>query len=135
MVNYFQKKTNFEFHLDNIKRLKEDSDRILKIKDFPKENSNHYYSRKDKSGWWMATKQIIIRKYISTYLNILKKQADIDLFFIDLMSSWGMNKVTKKDGIHEFIFPGTSISAALISDRKTKGFSEFFNKFFLVKDN
>lgn len=124
MVKIYQKKNNFEFHLENIKWLKEDSNKLLKIKGFPKKN--YYYSRRDKSGWWMATKQVIIRKYIGAYLNILEKQSDIDLYFIDLMSSWGMNKVTKRNGSHKFIFPGTSISAALKSQSKSKGFTEFY---------
>ncbi|MHA1147752.1 MAG: three-Cys-motif partner protein TcmP [Promethearchaeota archaeon] len=117
---------NFDFHLENIRQLKEDSSFLLKIEDFPKKDHRYYYVRKDQSGWWMVTKQIIIRKYIGAYLNILGSQEDIDLYFIDLMSSWGMNKVTKQEGKHRFIFPGTALSAAIISSNRNKGFKEFY---------
>ena len=121
-----KKISNFDFHLGNIKLLKEDSDYLLKIEEFPKTNKDHFYIRPDKSGWWMVTKQIIIRKYIGAYLNILGRQKDIDIYFLDLLSSWGMNRVTKQSEKHRFMFPGTAISAGLISSKKERGFNEIF---------
>ncbi len=121
-----KKISDFDFHLRNIKFLKEDSDYLLKIEEFPKKDKDHFYIRPDKSGWWMVTKQIIIRKYIEAYLNILGGQKDIDIYFLDILSSWGMNRVTKQSKKHRFTFPGTAISAGLISSKKERGFNEIF---------
>ncbi|MHA1150718.1 MAG: three-Cys-motif partner protein TcmP [Promethearchaeota archaeon] len=120
------RKSNFDFHLNNIKELKRENDHLMTLEGFPKKNPEYYYSREDESGWWMATKQIIIRKYIGAYLNILSRDKKRDLFFIDLMSSWGMNRVTKSEGKHRFSFPGTSINALLKSNRARKGFNELY---------
>jgi hypothetical protein len=120
------RKTTYDFHIDNIKYLDKDGKLLREIPGFPISNNEQFYSRDDKSGWWMVTKQIIIRKYTSMYLNILGSNQDRDLFFIDLLSSWGMNKVTKREGKDQFIFPGMALSAALISNRKRKGFTKLF---------
>ncbi|MBY9021246.1 MAG: hypothetical protein KGD67_09320 [Candidatus Lokiarchaeota archaeon] len=120
------KQSNYDFHLKNLKGLVKDFKYLQKIPGFPLSNKNFFYSRDDESGWWMATKQIIIRKYIGLYLNILGAKKDIDLFFIDLLGSWGMNRVSKRNQVDTFEFPGTSISAPLISNRKKRGFTEFF---------
>ncbi|KKN42753.1 hypothetical protein LCGC14_0709960, partial [marine sediment metagenome] len=50
----------------------------------------------------------------------------INLFFIDLLSSFGMNKVSKEGGKDQFIFPGTSLNAALLSNQKEIGFKGIF---------
>ena len=120
------KQSNFDFHLKNLKGLVKDFEFLQKIPGFPLSDNDFYYSRTDESGWWMATKQIIIQKYIGLYLNILGRKSDINLFFIDLLSSWGMNRVTKRNQVDNFKFPGTSISAPLISNHKNRGFTEYF---------
>jgi len=120
------KQSNYDFHLKNIRGLVKDFKYLQTIPGFPLSNKNFFYSRDDESGWWMATKQIIIKKYIGLYLKILGGKSDIYLFFIDLLSSWGMNRVTKRNQVDNFKFPGTSISAPLISNRKGRGFTEYF---------
>ncbi len=119
--------TKFDFQLENIKNLIEDTNCLRKIPNFSLSNPNHFYKKNDKAGWWMATKQIVFRHYIDEYLTILGKRSYIKLYFIDLLSSFGMNKVTKQGGKDQFIFPGTSISAALISYKKHNGFSKIYS--------
>ncbi|MHA1294952.1 MAG: hypothetical protein ACTSQJ_20140 [Promethearchaeota archaeon] len=117
-------KDYFEFHLKNIKDLKKDVDFLRKINNFNMENC---YTREDEKGWWMATKQILIRKYINLYLTVFGGQKNKkDLIFIDMLSSNGMNKVTKRNKRDNFIFPGSAISAALISQKKKLGFIKFY---------
>ncbi|MGQ4874602.1 MAG: hypothetical protein ACP6IY_11090 [Promethearchaeia archaeon] len=124
MAKKISKKSDFQFHLDNISSLKDHTDFLKKIKNF---NMDDCYSRENTRGWWMATKQILIRKYIRLYLNVFNAQKKIPtLIFIDLLSSNGMNKVTKEGGKDNFIFPGASISAALISQKYKIGFSRFY---------
>ena len=118
----FSDKKDFEFHLQNIKELVDAANYLSTISKFPISNPDHFYQRVDKTGWWMVTKQIVYRHYIDEYLTILGKRSYINLFFIDLLSSFGMNKVTKEDGKDQFIFPGTSINAALRSNQKEVGF-------------
>ena len=115
-------KKDFEFHLENIKKLVDASNYLSTISNFPITNPDHFYQRVDKAGWWMVTKQIVFRHYIDEYLTILGKRSFINLFFIDLLSSFGMNKVSKEDGKDQFIFPGTSLNAALLSNQKEVGF-------------
>ncbi len=124
----FSTQSNFEFHLKNIKELLNDTNILNRIPNFSLSNPNHFYKREDKRGWWMATKQIVIRHYIDEYLTILGKDRwkFINLYFIDLLSSYGMNKITKSGGKDEFVFPGSSISAALISYRKNGGFKKIY---------
>lgn len=119
-----RKKSNFAFHLENIKYLDQDWRFLRTIPKFP--SGKHYYEREDKSGWWMAIKQVAIRSYIGIYLSILGKKPGMKLFFIDLMSSFGLNCVTKNQGRDRFIFPGTSLNAALISNREEKGFDGYY---------
>jgi len=115
-------KKDFEFHLENIKKLVDATNYLSTISNFPIINPDNFYQRVDKAGWWMVTKQIIFRHYIDEYLTILGKRSFINLFFIDLLSSFGMNKVSKEDGKDQFIFPGTSLNAALLSNQKEVGF-------------
>ncbi|MHA1726196.1 MAG: hypothetical protein ACTSXH_15390 [Promethearchaeota archaeon] len=120
-----RKKSTYDFHLNNIRELKNDSDFLLK--EIPNFNKEAFYTKKDKKGWWMVTKQILIRKYIGLYLNVFgTKKNRKDLIFIDILSSNGMNKVTKSNREDIFIFPGCSISAALISQRKNFDFIKFY---------
>lgn len=121
-----KKKTNFAFHLEKIKKLDDEWTFLKKIPNFPFKDSKYYYSRDDNSGWWMAIKQTAFRAYINAYLSILGKIEDRKLFFIDPLSSYGMNRVTKNQGKDKFTFPGTSVNAALISNRKRKGFDCFY---------
>ncbi len=124
----FSSQSNFDFHLMNIKSLLDDTTVIKSIPNFSLTNTDEFYTREDRKGWWMATKQIVIRQYIEEYLTILGKEKwdFINLYFIDLLSSFGMNKVTKNKGNDEFMFPGSSVSAALISSRKTRGFKKIY---------
>ena len=124
----FSTQSNFDFHLNNIKELLDDTNYLSQIPNFSLSNQNSFYKRKDKQGWWMATKQIVIRHYINEYLTILGTNSRnyINLYFIDLLSSYGMNKVTKSGGKDEFIFPGSSISAALSSLKKNRGFKKIY---------
>ena len=46
-----KKKTNFEFHLQNIKKLDDDWRFIRRIPNFPIKNPKFYYTRGDNSGW------------------------------------------------------------------------------------
>ena len=119
-------KTNFEFHLQNIKKLDNDWRFLEKIPNFPYKNPNFYYSRGDNNGWWMAIKQTAFRGYITAYLSILGKVSDRKLYFIDPLSSYGLVRVTKNHGKDRFTFPGTSINAGLISNQKKKGFDGFY---------
>ncbi|TKJ19801.1 MAG: hypothetical protein CEE43_14460 [Promethearchaeota archaeon Loki_b32] len=121
-----KKITNFEFHLQNIKKLDDEWRFLKKIPTFPFGDPRYYYSRDDNSGWWMAIKQTAFRGYISAYLSILGKEKDRKLYFIDPLSSYGMVRVTKNYGKDKFTFPGTSINAALISNQKKKGFDGFY---------
>ena len=124
----FSTQSNFDFHLKNVKELLDDTNYLNQIPNFSLSNPSYFYTRKDKQGWWMATKQIVIRHYIDEYLTILGKDSRnfINLYFIDLLSSYGMNKVTKSRGKDEFLFPGSSISAALISLKKKRGFRKIY---------
>jgi len=124
----FSTQSDFDFHLKNIKQLLNDISILKQIPNFSISDLNYFYTRKDKQGWWMATKQIVTRHYIDEYLTILgkKRRKFINLYFIDLLSSYGMNKVTKGSGKDEFIFPGSSISAALISLKKNGGFKKIY---------
>ena len=124
----FSTESDFDFHLNNIKGLLEDTNYLREISNFPFSNPDHFYSRNDKQGWWMATKQIILKHYIIEYLTILGKEKwrYIKLYFIDLLSSFGMNKITKSRGNEVFIFPGSSISAAMISSTKKIGFKKIY---------
>lgn len=119
--------SDFDFHLKNIKKLLQFSEKLNNISNFPLEK-NSFYKRRDKSGWWMVTKQIVLTNYINEYLAILDRdnRSYIKLFYIDPLSSYGMNKVTKSRGRDEFIFPGSSINAALISKDHRKGFSGIY---------
>ena len=119
-------KNDFEFHLENIKKLVDATNYLLTVPNFPINNPDHFYQRVDKAGWWMVTKQIVFRHYIDEYLTILGKRSYINLFFIDLLSSFGMNKVSKEEGKDQFIFPGTSLNAALISNQKKGGFKGIY---------
>jgi len=132
----FSSQSNFDFHLTNIKSLLEDTIIIKRIPNFSLANNDEFYTREDRKGWWMATKQIVIRQYIEEYLTILGKEKwnYIDLFFIDLLGSFGMNKVTKSNGSDEFIFPGSSVSAALISTSKVSGFKKLYTNDFKCKE-
>lgn len=121
-----RKRSNLDFHLDKIKELENTWRYIKSIPNFPISNRNHFYSRNDESGWWMVIKQIAIRSYINAYLKILGKREGLKLIFIDLMSSFGLISLTKEEGRSRFIFPGTSINAALISKKKSRGFDEFY---------
>jgi len=119
--------SDFEFHKTNIEDLVEDGKSLINLPNFPKDNLDQFYTRNDKMGWWMPIKQIIIRDYIDFYLAIMAKNLPkVKLYFIDLMCSWGMNRITKYEGRDEFIFPGTSFNAALISSRSPKSFDKFF---------
>ncbi len=120
-------KKDFEFHLENIKKLVDATKYLSSIPNFPIDNPDHFYKRVDKAGWWMVTKQIIFRHYIDEYLTILGKISFINLFFIDLLSSFGMNKVSKEGGKDQFIFPGTSLNVALISNQKKVGFKGIYS--------
>lgn len=120
------KKDDFEFYLENIQDLLKDTEYLMNIPNFLP-NSNHFYCRADNQGWWMVTKQIVFKHYINEYLTILGKRELIDLYFIDLLSNFGMNKVTKSEGLDEFIFPGSSVSAALISCIHTNGFKTIYS--------
>lgn len=124
----FSTQSDFDFHLKNIKELLDDTNILKQNPNFSISDPSYFYTRKDKQGWWMATKQIVSRHYIQEYLTILGKERRkfINLYFIDLLSSYGMNKVTKSRGKDEFIFPGSSISAALISFRKKRGFKKIY---------
>ena len=128
--------SNFDFHLMDIKSLLEDTTVLRNIPNFSLTNNDNFYKREDKKGWWMATKQIVIRRYIEEYLTILGKDKwdYINLYFIDLLSSFGMNKVTKSRGDDEFMFPGSSVSAALISSRRTRGFKKIYANDFKCKE-
>ena len=78
----------------------------------------------------MAIKQTGIRGYVNAYLTILGKKKNMNLIFIDPLSSYGLNRVTKDHGRDKFTFPGTSINAGIISPYKSKGFDAiFFNDF------
>jgi len=125
-MNKTNKKTNFQFHLENIKRLDDDWRFLTKIANFPIKNSKYYYSREDNSGWWMAIKQTALRGYINAYLSILGQEKDRKLFFIDPLSSYGLVRVTKRNGKDRFTFPGASINASLISNSKKRGFDGFY---------
>ncbi|MFW9872864.1 MAG: hypothetical protein ACFFG0_07165 [Candidatus Thorarchaeota archaeon] len=119
--------SDFEFHKTNIEDLVEDGKNLINLPNFPRDNLDQFYTRNDKMGWWMPIKQIIIRDYIDFYLAIMARNLpEIKLYFIDLMSSWGMNRITKYEGRDEFIFPGTSLNAVLISLRSSKSFDMFF---------
>ena len=124
-MNKTSKKTNFQFHLENIKELDNEWIFLTKIPNFPIKNPNYYYSREDNSGWWMAIKQTAFRGYINAYLSILGKDKDRKLFFIDSLSSYGLVRVTKENRKDQFTFPGASINAYLISNRKKRGFDAF----------
>ncbi len=124
--NKKNKKNDFDFHLGNIQSLVDDTNYLKNLPKFPWLNKNQYYTRLDGSGWWMPIKQIVIKSYISEYLTILGKYKFIETFYIGLLSSYGMNRITKNQGRDEFLFPGTSINAALISKRKKRGFKGFF---------
>ncbi len=122
----FNKQNKFNFHLNNIKKLISDTNLLAQIPDFmPK--LNHFYTREDKAGWWMATKQIVLRHYINEYLTILGKRKYINLFFIDLLSHYGMNKVTKRGTKDQFNFPGSTINAVIVSISKQRGFSKIYS--------
>lgn len=125
MVNN-KKKTNFEYHLQNIKRLNDEWRFLKEIPNFPFKDSECYYSRNNNSGWWMAIKQTALRGYINAYLSILGKKKNLKLFFIDPLSSYGMVRVTKNSGNDRFTFPGASINAAVIANRKKKGFDGYY---------
>lgn len=118
-------KTDFQFHLINIKNICEDYKLIHEINEFPLEKDS-FYSRRDNSGWWMVTKQIVFRHYIKEYLDILGKRK-MKLFFVDPLSNSGMNKITKVNARDQFIFPGSSINAALISQKNSYNFSEIYS--------
>lgn len=119
-------KKDFDFHLENIKKLVDATKYLSSIPNFPIDNPDHFYKRVDKAGWWMVTKQIVFSHYIDEYLTILARRSYINLFFIDLLSSYGMNKVSKEGGKDQFIFPGTSLNAALLSNQKEVGFKGIF---------
>lgn len=121
-----EKSTKFDFHLRNLKNLDNDWKLLQSVPNFPYSNSEQFYTRSDESGWWMAIKQTGIRGYINVYLTILGKMKGMSLLFIDPLSSYGLNRVTKDEGRDQFIFPGTSINAGLISTRKPKGFDGIF---------
>ena len=125
-MNKTNKKTKFQFHLENIKELDNEWIFLTKIPNFPIEDPKYYYSREDSSGWWMAIKQTALRGYIKAYLSILGQVKDRKLFFIDPLSSYGLVRVTKRNGKDRFTFPGASINASLISNRKKKGFDGFY---------
>ncbi|MFX1296805.1 MAG: hypothetical protein ACFFD2_18355 [Promethearchaeota archaeon] len=124
----YSDQTNFEFHLQNIKDLLDDTNLLKKIPNFPLSDPKQFYSRKDKQGWWMVTKQIVIRHYIDEYLTILGKENRnyINLYYIDLLSSVGMNKVSKRRGEDEFVFSGSPLSAALVSCGHKRGFKKIY---------
>lgn len=125
-VNKTNKKTNFQFHLENIKKLDYEWTFLTKVPNFPIKDPSYYYSREDNSGWWMAIKQTAFRGYINAYLSILSKDKDRKLFFIDPLSSFGLVRVTKRNGKDKFTFPGASINAYLISNRKKRGFNGYY---------
>ncbi|GAI14309.1 unnamed protein product [marine sediment metagenome] len=79
-------KKDFDFHLENIKDLVNATNTLKTIPKFSISNPEHFYQRVDKAGWWMVTKQIVLRHYIDEYLTILGKKSYIDLFFIVLYS-------------------------------------------------
>ncbi|KKL79520.1 hypothetical protein LCGC14_2013990 [marine sediment metagenome] len=54
----FSDKKDFEFHLENIKKLVDSTKYLSSIPNFPIDNPDHFYKRVDKAGWWMVTKQI-----------------------------------------------------------------------------
>lgn len=121
-----KKKSNFDFYIQYIKELVEDGKYLMQIPNFPWSNNNYFYTKKDNKGWWMVTKQIGIRYYDEGYLNIWGNKQNFKLYYIDPLSSWGMNRVTKNHGNDQFIFPGTSVKAALVSEKNKRGFDEFF---------
>ena len=69
----FSIQSNFKFHLKNIKELLNDTNILNRIPNFSLSTPNHFYKREDNRGWWMATKQIVIRHYIDEYLTIESK--------------------------------------------------------------
>ena len=129
LINEVGKMTNkrkkIDYHIKYLKILDREWQFLKSIPNFPYFNNNHFYSRKDESGWWMTIKQTAIRGYVNAYLKILGKK-DLPLIFLDLMSSYGLNCVTKNHGKDRFYFPGTSINAALISNLKPRGFDSYY---------
>ena len=112
-----------EYHVKNLKNLKQDGKYLMSIPDYPKEG---YYDRDDEKGWWMLTKQSAIKSYVNLYLKILQRNPYINTCFIDPLSSYGMVKLTKNQGRDILKIPGISLNAALVSLKKEKGFSEFY---------
>ena len=125
-MNKTNKKTKFQYHLENIEKLDNEWLFLTKIPNFPIEDLKCFYSREDNSGWWMAIKQTALRGYINAYLSILGKKKGLKLFFVDPLSSYGLVRVTKRNGKDRFTFPGTSINASLISNQRNRGFDGFY---------
>ena len=104
-------KTYEIFHKEHLGKLLQIGNEFIKMDNFPSEN-NSFYERDDEKGWWMATKQMLIRSYINLYLNVWNGQENPPkLYFIDALSSYGMNKNTKNLKKDVFIFPGTALNA------------------------
>ena len=97
-MNKTNKKTKFQYHLENIEKLDNEWLFLTKIPNFPIEDLKCFYSREDNSGWWMAIKQTALRGYINAYLSILGKKKGLKLFFVDPLSSYGLVRVTKRNG-------------------------------------
>ncbi|MHA1897236.1 MAG: three-Cys-motif partner protein TcmP [Promethearchaeota archaeon] len=111
--------------MGKIKKLRNQISELKRIDGFKLEPA---YTRRDERGWWMVTKQILIQSYINLYLNVFngKKHRDKRLYFIDMLSSNGINKITKDNGQSIFYFVGSSIGAAIIANQKIKGFNKYF---------
>jgi len=109
-----KKKTDFDFHCDNIKKIKKISDNLIEI--VGELDKVIDYSRADEKGkgWWMIIKEIAIRHYISVYLLILKTRPQNTLVFIDLLSASGFVRLSDNAG-HEFSIAGSSMIAAGMS--------------------
>lgn len=109
----FKKKSNFDYHQENLYLL-EEKGKIISEFEEGKNWKKYGENKNDNQGWWMVIKVVAVSKYWGAHLKIhkSKKSPDKKVFLVDLLSGPGLCEVTKNNKKEKLIFPGITLLAA-----------------------